>query len=146
MRERTSFANRYAFPLEAPSSAPPPDRADRTIRVCGTRLRAHDQSRAPTADPEKADSTSVVLKHLGQRYVQYINRTYRRSGTLWEGRYRSCLAREDDYILACYRYIEMNPVRAEMVNTRASTVGRAIAPMQKGPLRHWSPPTNIIGP
>ncbi|MGH8527187.1 MAG: transposase, partial [Gammaproteobacteria bacterium] len=65
--------------------------------------------------PEKADSASLLLKHLGQRFVQYINRSYRRSGTLWEGRFRSCLAREEDYVLACYRYIEMNPVRAEMV-------------------------------
>ena len=65
--------------------------------------------------PTKAESASLLLKHLGQRYVQYVNRSYRRSGTLWEGRFRSCLAREEDYVLACYRYIEMNPVRAEMV-------------------------------
>ena len=55
------------------------------------------------------------MKALGQRYVQHVNRTYRRSGTLWEGRFRSCLAQEDDYLLACQRYIELNPVRAEMV-------------------------------
>ncbi|MGH8508158.1 MAG: transposase [Gammaproteobacteria bacterium] len=65
--------------------------------------------------PAQAESTSLLLKHLGQRFVQYINRSYRRSGSLWEGRFRSCLAREEDYVLACYRYIEMNPVRAEMV-------------------------------
>ena len=56
-----------------------------------------------------------MMKGLGQRYVQYINRTYRRSGTLWEGRFRSCLMQEQAYVLACYRYIEMNPVRAGMV-------------------------------
>ena len=56
------------------------------------------------------------MKRLGQRYVQYINRTYRRSGTLWEGRFRSCLTQEEAYVLACYRYIELNPVRAGMVN------------------------------
>ena len=55
------------------------------------------------------------MKHLGQRYVQYVNRTYRRSGTLWEGRYRSCLVQARNYMLACYRYIEMNPVRAGML-------------------------------
>lgn len=65
--------------------------------------------------PDKPESVGLLMKGLGQRYVQYINRTYRRSGTLWEGRYRSCLMREEDYVLACYRYIEMNPVRAEMV-------------------------------
>ena len=56
------------------------------------------------------------MKHLGQRYVQYINRTYKRSGTLWEGRFRSCLTQSEEYVLACYRYIEPNPVRANMVN------------------------------
>jgi len=65
--------------------------------------------------PQHSDSASLLMKHLGQRYVQYINRTYRRSGTLWEGRFRSCLTQTEDYVLACYRYIELNPVRAGMV-------------------------------
>ena len=65
--------------------------------------------------PEKVNSASLMMKHLGQRYVQYINRTYRRSGTLWEGRFRSCLTQEASYVLTCYRYIELNPVRAGMV-------------------------------
>jgi putative transposase len=55
------------------------------------------------------------MKALGQRYVQYVNRTYQRSGTLWEGRYRSCLIQEESYLLSCMRYIELNPVRAGMV-------------------------------
>lgn len=66
--------------------------------------------------PQRPDSASLLMKHLGQRYVQYINRTYKRSGTLWEGRFRSCLTQTEDYVLACYRYIELNPVRAGMVN------------------------------
>ena len=66
--------------------------------------------------PERVDSASLMMKHLGQRYVQYINRTYHRSGTLWEGRFRSCLAQDETYVLACYRYIELNPVRACMVD------------------------------
>ena len=61
------------------------------------------------------DSAGQLMKQLGQRYVQYINRTYRRSGTLWEGRYRSCLVQSDRYALCCYRYIELNPVRARIV-------------------------------
>jgi putative transposase len=65
--------------------------------------------------PEREESAALLMKHLGQRYVQYVNRTYRRSGTLWEGRFRSCLAQAEDYVLACYRYIELNPVRADMV-------------------------------
>lgn len=64
---------------------------------------------------EDADGPGRLMKRLGQRYVQYINRTYRRSGTLWEGRFRSCLTQEEAYVLGCYRYIEMNPVRAAMV-------------------------------
>lgn len=66
--------------------------------------------------PQAADGASLLMKNLGQRYVQYVNRAYRRSGTLWEGRFRSCLAQEEAYVLACCRYIELNPVRAQMVS------------------------------
>ncbi len=69
--------------------------------------------------PEEKTSASLMMKHLGQRYTQYINKTYRRSGTLWEGRFKSCLAQVEQYILACYRYIELNPVRAGMVHDPA---------------------------
>ena len=55
------------------------------------------------------------MKRLGQRYVQYINRSYKRSGTLWEGRFRSCIIQQQEYLFICQRYIEMNPVRAGMV-------------------------------
>jgi putative transposase len=65
--------------------------------------------------PSLPDALGEMMKCLGQRYVQYINRTYKRSGTLWEGRFRSCIAQSEHYALACYRYIELNPVRAEMV-------------------------------
>ena len=65
--------------------------------------------------PAREDSAALMMKHLGQRYVQYVNRSYRRTGTLWEGRFRSCLTQSEDYVLACYRYIELNPVRAGMV-------------------------------
>ena len=65
--------------------------------------------------PRTSGGVGDLMKRLGQRYVQYINRTYRRSGTLWEGRFRSCLTQEEDYVLACYRYIELNPVRGNMV-------------------------------
>jgi putative transposase len=65
--------------------------------------------------PKNADSPGQLMKRLGQRYVQYVNRTYKRSGTLWEGRYRSCIIQQEDYLFVCQRYIEMNPVRAGMV-------------------------------
>jgi putative transposase len=69
--------------------------------------------------PDRADGPAHLMKNLGQRYVQYVNRTYRRTGTLWDGRYRSCLAQEREYVLTCYRYIELNPVRAGMVGNPA---------------------------
>lgn len=65
--------------------------------------------------PTCCAGAGLLMKGLGQRYVQYVNRTCQRTGTLWEGRFRSCLVQQDNYVLACYRYIEMNPVRAGMV-------------------------------
>jgi putative transposase len=66
--------------------------------------------------PEEASGPSLMMKHLGQCFTQYVNRTYQRSGTLWEGRFKSCLAQNENYALYCYRYIELNPVRAKMVH------------------------------
>jgi putative transposase len=65
--------------------------------------------------PSREDSCARLMRNLGQRYVQYFNRRYGRRGTLWEGRFHSCLVESAEYVLACYRYIERNPVRAQMV-------------------------------
>ena len=65
--------------------------------------------------PRQSDSLAKVMQSIGRRYVQYINMTYQRTGTLWEGRYRASLVEAEAYLLACYRYIELNPVRAGMV-------------------------------
>ena len=65
----------------------------------------------PGAETACAD----LMRNLGQRYVQYFNSRYERTGTLWEGRFRSCLTESAGYVLACYRYIELNPVRAGIV-------------------------------
>ena len=59
-----------------------------------------------------AESCARLMKRIGQLQTQYVNRTCNRSGSLWEGRFRSCLVQSEDYVLACYRYIELNPVRA----------------------------------
>lgn len=67
------------------------------------------------ATPLAANACALLMKNLGQRYVQYVNRSRERTGTLWEGRFRSCIAQSNRYVLACYRYIELNPVRAGMV-------------------------------
>jgi len=66
--------------------------------------------------PGRPDGASVLMKHLGQRYVQYVNRVYDRTGTLWEGRFRSSIVQAETYLLRCQRYIELNPVRAGMVD------------------------------
>ena len=67
--------------------------------------------------PHAADACALLMKKLGQCYVQGLNQRLGRSGTLWEGRFRSCLVNSDGYVLACYRYIELNPVRAGMVTS-----------------------------
>jgi putative transposase len=66
--------------------------------------------------PGTAPACASLMRDLGRRYVQYFNRRYERSGTLWEGRFRSCIAESSRYVMACYRYIESNPVRAGMVD------------------------------
>jgi putative transposase len=65
--------------------------------------------------PRDGDAPSRMMQRLGQRYVKAVNRAYGRTGTLWEGRFRSTMATDEAYVLACYRYIELNPVRARMV-------------------------------
>ena len=65
--------------------------------------------------PSTGSSCALLMRNLGQRYVQYFNRRYERSGTLWEGRYKSSLVDTAKYVVATYRYVERNPVRAKMV-------------------------------
>lgn len=67
--------------------------------------------------PAETGAASRMMQQLGRRYVGYFNSVQGRTGTLWEGRFRSCLVDSDDYFLRCQRYIELNPVRAGMVGT-----------------------------
>ena len=69
--------------------------------------------------PPEPEAVSRLVISLGRRYVQYINKSYRRTGTLWDSRYKSSLVQADDYLLLCQRYIELNPVRADMANDPA---------------------------
>jgi putative transposase len=69
--------------------------------------------------PRTVDGISKMIQMQGRYYVQYFNYTYRRSGTLWEGRYKASLIDSEAYALTCYRYIELNPVRANMVENPA---------------------------
>lgn len=86
--------------------------------------------------PKRAQEVPKLMITLGRRYVQYINRSYRRTGTLWGSRYKSSLIQAETYLLDCMRYIELNPVRAAMVDDpahyrwtsyRANALGQADA-------------------
>jgi putative transposase len=63
--------------------------------------------------PHLDDSIGKSMQMLGRNYVQYFNKKYDRTGTLWEGRYRATLIDSEKYLLTCYRYVELNPVRAK---------------------------------
>ena len=65
--------------------------------------------------PQHAHSITHMMQDLGRKYVRYINHAYKRTGTLWEGRFKASLIDSDTYLLTCMRYIELNPVRANMV-------------------------------
>ena len=67
------------------------------------------------ATPETGDGVPQMMQAVGRSYVRYFNNRHGRSGTLWEGRYRSTLIETDRYLLACMAYIDLNPVRAGMV-------------------------------
>lgn len=65
--------------------------------------------------PAREGGISRLMHQLGSNYVRYFNQRNGRSGTLWEDRFRSCLVQDDEYLLQCHRYIELNPLRAGMV-------------------------------
>jgi len=67
--------------------------------------------------PATADGITRLMQYLGRHYVPYVNHKYGKSGSLWEGRYKASLVNAEDYLLACMRYIELNPVAADMVQT-----------------------------
>jgi putative transposase len=70
--------------------------------------------------PQKAGAVAALMQDVGRRYVRIVNMIHDRSGTLWEGRYKSCLVDSESYYFTCHRYIELNPVRAGMVDQPAA--------------------------
>ncbi len=93
--------------------------------------------------PADARAVPRVLIAVGRRYVQHVNRTYGRTGTLWDSRYKSSLVQAETYLLLCQRYIELNPVRAGMVTDpsdwpwssyRANALGERSAILAPHPL------------
>lgn len=69
------------------------------------------------ATPRRDHAIPRMMQSIGRRYVQYVNKRNKRTGTLWEGRYRASLVEAERYLLTCYRYIELNPVRARGLAT-----------------------------
>jgi putative transposase len=69
--------------------------------------------------PYSDNGMRKVMQYIDRYYVQYFNDQYQRTGTLWEGRYKATLLDSENYLLTCSRYIELNPVRAGMVNDPA---------------------------
>jgi putative transposase len=65
--------------------------------------------------PVEKNSISLLFQSIGRLYVPYINKTYQRSGTLWEGRHKGNIIESEKYFMICMKYIELNPVRANMV-------------------------------
>lgn len=71
---------------------------------------------------------SLMMQHVGRRFVRYINGIYRRSGTLWEGRFKASLVDSEIYFLRCCRYIECNPVRAAIIVKESNPTRRRRLP------------------
>jgi putative transposase len=96
--------------------------------------------------PENEGGLSRFMQALGRRYVRWFNDRHQRTGTLWEGRFRSTVIAADRYLLACMRYIELNPVRAGLSATpaeyrwssNAHHLGRAVDPLITDHALFWA--------
>ncbi len=93
--------------------------------LLATRVRLHayvlmDNHVHLLATPAAIGEISRLMQKLGRAYVGLFNSRHGRTGTLWEGRYKACLVDSEDYVLACQRYIELNPVRARMTANPAA--------------------------
>lgn len=90
--------------------------------------------------PQAENAVSRLMQSLGRQYVRYFNFNYQRTGTLWEGRFKSCLVQEENYLLQLCRYIELNPVRAGMVQQPSEYVWSSYAIHALGKSSElWSP-------
>ena len=89
--------------------------------------------------PAKPDAASRLMKRLGQRYVQYVNKTYRRSGTLWEGRFRSCLAQSEPTCWPAIAISNSTPCAPAWSPIRATTAGAATAQRRRRGFRLITP-------
>ena len=91
---------------------------DENARKFGVAIHAYvlmDNHFHLLATPQTAEGLPQMMQAVGRSYVRYFNDSQRRTGTLWEGRYKSTLIQSERYLLACMAYIDLNPVRAGMV-------------------------------
>ena len=102
----------YAYYLENLRQA----KSDLLIKVFGYCLMTN-HVHLLLAPNDDASSVSRLMKILAARQTRYVNKLEKRSGTVWEGRFKASLIDSDSYLLACYRYVDLNPVRAKIVNT-----------------------------
>lgn len=93
-----------------------------------------------------AGQVSPIMQALGRCYVRYVKDRYHRTGTVWEGRYKACPVDSDSYLLHCYRYIELSPVRAGMVARQGIIAGPAIAQIRRASRAPYSLPTRSTRP
>jgi putative transposase len=91
-----------------------------------------------------SSALSQMMQSLGRMYVLYFNKRYKRSGILWEGRYESCLVQSEAYLMQLYRYIELNPVRAAMVNDPAEYKWSSYQCNALGKESNYEQPINYI--
>lgn len=94
--------------------------------------------------PDSQAGASTLMKHLAQRHAQFVNRLRRRTGGLWEGRFYSTPVADSSYILTCHRYIEMNPVRAGMVEHPSQYPWSSYRVNAEGVLADWLTPHPTI--
>lgn len=94
------------------------DMLDESARRFGVAIHAYvlmDNHFHLLATPQTTEGLPQMMQAVGRRYVRYFNDRHQRTGTLWEGRYKSTLIQTERYLLACMAYIDLNPVRAGMV-------------------------------
>jgi len=90
--------------------------------------------------PVGAGTVSAMMQTLGRRYVRHVNRKHKRTGTLWEGRFKACLVDTGRFALAAHRYIDLNPVRAGIVGDAAAFRWSSYASHANLRCEHWLRP------
>ena len=100
------------------------------------------------ATPPEAGDIARLMQKLGRQYVGQFNARHRRTGTLWEGRYKACLVDSADYLLRCVRYIDLNPVRARMTDDPVAFAWSgcaALCGLREDPLMTLHPTQRALG-